>query len=408
MIDKEFDAISKDDIDELVANPTPEGRDLDYKEQLPGKSPKDVHEFLADVSSFANASGGDLIYGIRDKRDAQGQPTGIPEAVGLVGINADMEKLRLEQILLAGLDPRIPGIRLKHIDGFPSGTVIVILRVPKSWASPHMVKLDHSSRFFSRTSAGKYQLDVREIRASFLASESLTQRISAFRSDRIGKILAGETPVPMEPGPKFVLHLLPIRAFAEQTPLDLRSAQQNGNNLVPMGQLKTWGPFCFNFNGIFSSGGTESQKNHSYLQLFRNGALEAVDGRISTNRSVFGIDCEQQLLKRRGPSYMQFQKQLGFGPPVFIAISMLCVRGFTIIPYEPNGPLGFPGRLSLAQSSPIDQDALLAPEALVEEEGADLGKLLQTALDTLWQASGWPGSQGYDESGNWAGFPRFF
>ena len=166
-----------------------------------------------------------------------------------------------------------------------------------------------------------------------------------------------------------------------------------------MGQLKTWGPFCFNFNGIFSSGGTESQKNHSYLQLFRNGALEAVDGRISTNRSVFGIDCEQQLLKRRGPSYMQFQKQLGLGPPLFIAITMLSARGFVVMPFVPSdfhNLLGMP-------IAPVDQDALLAPEVLVEDEGADVARLVRPALDTIWQASGWPGSQAYDESGNWVG-----
>ena len=311
MIPKEFEDISKADIDALVLDMVSEGRNIEYKEQLPGGSDDDSREFLADVSSLANAGGGDLIYGIREKRDAKGQPTGIPEtAVGLAGINADGQERRLVSMIRDGLDPRIPGIRVNHDDGFPSGPVIV-LRVPKSWASPHLVKFKHSSRFFSRTSAGKYQLDVREIRAAFLASESLTDKISAFRSDRVGKILADETPVPLEPGPKFILHLLPIRAFAEPVPLDLRSAQQDGSSLVPMGKPQTWGPLRFNFNGLFSTGGQESQKPYSYIQLFRNGAIEAVYARISRDKLMFGLDYERQLVKGPGPSYMQFLKHLG-------------------------------------------------------------------------------------------------
>jgi len=37
---------------------------LDYKRDVPGESDQDKKEFLADISSFANATGGDLIYGV--------------------------------------------------------------------------------------------------------------------------------------------------------------------------------------------------------------------------------------------------------------------------------------------------------------------------------------------------------
>src|SRR5207244_6460197 len=114
MIPKEFDSIGKEDIEALVANAVSEGRTVEYKEQLPGGTDDDKREFLADASSFANAGGGDLIFGVREKRDAAGKPTGIPEAaVGLAGINADAEKRRLEDMLRAGIDPRIPAVRFK-------------------------------------------------------------------------------------------------------------------------------------------------------------------------------------------------------------------------------------------------------------------------------------------------------
>jgi predicted HTH transcriptional regulator len=84
-------------LDSLRADAVAEGRQLEYKEQLPAeRDDEGRREFLRDVTSFANSVGGDLIYGIREARDAGGAPTATPEAiVGLPGVNLDQEKLRL-------------------------------------------------------------------------------------------------------------------------------------------------------------------------------------------------------------------------------------------------------------------------------------------------------------------------
>lgn len=139
MIHKQFDLINKSDIDLLIDNGVTESRTIEYKEELPGKSEGERKEFLADISSFANASGGDIIYGIQEKRDSNGKTTGIPEAAkGLSGINSDEVIRRLESIIQDGIEPRIIGLQTQAINGFPDGSVIVI-RIPKSWNSHHMV-----------------------------------------------------------------------------------------------------------------------------------------------------------------------------------------------------------------------------------------------------------------------------
>jgi len=76
MIQKQIDAISKSDIDELIANSDNESKTLEHKQELPGNSDKDKKEFLADVSSFANASGGDILYGVVAQVDEDGKKTG--------------------------------------------------------------------------------------------------------------------------------------------------------------------------------------------------------------------------------------------------------------------------------------------------------------------------------------------
>ena len=81
MIQKDFDAITKADIDALIADAVNESKTLEYKQELPPKLKGERKEFLADVSSFGNASGGDIIYGIKAAIDETGKKTGAPESV---------------------------------------------------------------------------------------------------------------------------------------------------------------------------------------------------------------------------------------------------------------------------------------------------------------------------------------
>jgi hypothetical protein len=67
MIDQQLLAdVGPDDLQRLLSNRVPESRSLEYKQSLPGGNDADRKEFLADVSSFGNATGGDLIYGIAE------------------------------------------------------------------------------------------------------------------------------------------------------------------------------------------------------------------------------------------------------------------------------------------------------------------------------------------------------
>ncbi len=167
---KPLESVEESDLQDLLKNQVAESKILDYKETLPGNSGNDKKEFLFDVSSFANAAGGHLVYGIKED-------DGVPvEICGLQDINPDEEILRMESMIRDGINPRIPGISIRSIP-FDSSNCVIVIRIPKSWASPHMVTFKGSSKFYSRNSAGKYQLDVSEIRSAFLLSETIAERI---------------------------------------------------------------------------------------------------------------------------------------------------------------------------------------------------------------------------------------
>ena len=56
MIQKNFEDISKKDIDFLIDNKISEIKTLEYKRKFKVYTDSDKKEFLADISSFANAS----------------------------------------------------------------------------------------------------------------------------------------------------------------------------------------------------------------------------------------------------------------------------------------------------------------------------------------------------------------
>lgn len=138
MIHRSFDEVTAADIAGLIADGVREVRTIEYKAMLPGGGDDDRREFLFDVSSFANAAGGDLLYGVP-------AIDGVPcEPIGLSELNPDPAILRMESMVRDGISPRIPGIRMRCIDGFSNGPVL-LLRVPKSWSGPHMVTFKNVS-----------------------------------------------------------------------------------------------------------------------------------------------------------------------------------------------------------------------------------------------------------------------
>ena len=96
--------ITEAEIADLVAAQVPEGKTIDYKVDLPGATDSARKDFPADLSSFANASSGHLIYGVAE---VDGLPTKI---AGLAG-DIDQAILRLESMARDGIRPPIPGFR---------------------------------------------------------------------------------------------------------------------------------------------------------------------------------------------------------------------------------------------------------------------------------------------------------
>ena len=60
MITKDLEQITEETLTELRDNKVLESKTIDYKQELPSNLDSDKKEFLADITSFANAFG-DLV-----------------------------------------------------------------------------------------------------------------------------------------------------------------------------------------------------------------------------------------------------------------------------------------------------------------------------------------------------------
>lgn len=393
---KPLDQVDEQDLHALIADASPERRVLDYKAALPGSSDNDRKEFLFDVSSFANAAGGHLIYGMVEQG---GVPVDLP---GIPLPDPEAEMLRLAQMARTGIDPRVLGLDWTYVP-LANGNVAMVARVPRSWTRPHMVTFQGTNKFYSRTAAGKHPLDVREIGELYLAIEGLRERVREFRADRLGSIISGAVPVPV-PGTKAVLHILPLDAFSREAPeraellfseLWLEEHWPHVRPRVPGSDFAR----SITVDGLVSYCFDEDGEPHAYTQVFLTGAVEAVEAHSFHEEQtphhrgyIRGFSFEERVLEQLA-HHSEALRALDVSPPLVVMLTLLDVERYELIadsvPYGHFNP------------HPFDRDTLVFPEIRIDEWPADFAQPMRVAFDRLWNAAGWPRSPYYDADGNW-------
>lgn len=242
MINKHLDKIDISDLKQLQSNAVSEGKTIEYKKLLPTNSYADRKEFLADISSFSNASGGDLIFGILEEN---GSPKSID---GLEIENVDEEIRKYENIIRDGIEPRIIfATRAVNVSGKKN---IFIFRVNKSWVGPHRVIYEGHDKFYSRNSAGKYALDTNELKSAFNLSQTLTEQINKFKTERITQLISDNLPLLFYDGGKIVLHLIPLESFSPNYRIDLNPIINEPAKLKPI-YASGWS-YRINLEGVLS------------------------------------------------------------------------------------------------------------------------------------------------------------
>jgi hypothetical protein len=388
MIPKKLDRVGAADLQALVDTGAPESRVLEFKRELQVSTRDQRVDFLADVSSFANAVGGDLIYGIDAPNGAALDLPGIllPDPDGTVRL--------LDQLIQNGLQPRLPGVGIRPL---PLGEDrhAIIVRVQQSWVAPHRVTLDGHDKFYARISAGRRALDVGELRTAFLQSETLTQRIRSFRADRLAALLAGETPVQFSAGPFMVLHVLPLTAFSTSTRFDVSKYPDGLRDVILLGEQSS--THRINLDGIVRHTPGKGP-SLAYAQIYRTGMIESTQafevGHYSEGKPVIPSQSYEQDLLTAIPAYVRVLERIGAGFPMFVFLTFLRIRECVFALRS--------GYRNIEEARP---DALVLPEAVIEGPGFNLADTLRPLFDMVWNAFGLPRSANFDAEGRWASGP---
>jgi hypothetical protein len=383
MLWKKLENLTAADINSIVENKVREGKGIEYKRDLPGRKDQDRKEFLADVSSFANSGGGDILFGVDEERNEQQQSTGLPARVSAIAnVQVDAEVRRMEEMIRSGIEPRIPSVRLQVVDGFEDGCVIV-LRIYPSWRGPHMVTFSNSSRFFMRGNAGKVQMGIDEIRAAFQAAGDLPARVSEWREERLKRINANRGPVVIDQTGILVVHLVPLQSFADPwrfAPAELRKE----GVAFPLLKHRPVQP-RINLDGVITSivSSAATNQHDAYTQVFRSGSVEAVLGRLI--RPIESIPYLSPVLIETWvveaiSRFLASFRSLETPPPIVAMVSLLKVGGTR---------LALPREMFMYHDTvPIDRQIVRLPDVVIEEFDVDVASIFRPSFDALWNAGG--------------------
>jgi len=264
-----------------------------------------------------------------------------------------------------------------------------------------MVTFRNYSRFFSRASGGKYQLDVEEIRAGFVAAATAQERLRLLRTERISRILALEAPAPLGDGPKLILHAFPIGfsgdVWTRFTEMVRENETQVAFALQPIAASPaTW---RFNLDGFVVHTLSDDRPRQCYTQWFRDGALEIVSGRAivkdERNGGFYPWGMEEAVIGRFA-KLQEFWSQVGVAPPIFVGLTLTGVKDWKVL----YNPYGFG-----TDYGAFDRDVVMSQEVIVSDLHAASDVVLRPLFDFVWNGGGWPQSPSY-VSGRWAK-PRF-
>ncbi len=157
---------SEQDLDALVQSRREEDLYLEFKRKEQSEcgdlGEGDKKSFSQALSSFANADGGVLIFGVATTRSSDG----LDVATSLVPIvNADTFRSRLQDSLFTSTQPVVDGVRLEVIPSGHGGGYLKCY-VPSSDKTPHRA-MACAREYWRRTSSGSRKMEHYELEDAF-------------------------------------------------------------------------------------------------------------------------------------------------------------------------------------------------------------------------------------------------
>jgi hypothetical protein len=294
-------------------------------------------------------------------------------------------------LLRTGVAPVIRGVDYHQVDVGGSKKVVIV-KIPKSIARPHVVRIDNYFRFHGRNSSGTHQLEIEDLRRAFLESDTLATKIRNFIGDRLSAISTNETFAPLIPGAKIVLHLIPDSSFEPGKKYNLgRNISSSFLPSYSSGGYST----RITFDGIMTYW-PDLQGVYYYTHMFNNGILERMDafsltGSAVSAKKIIPLIYEEELIRLLN-TYLESFKKYQIELPAWVCLSLTGIKGYVMgTEYFWRG-----------NTVPcIDRDELIVPPIRIESYDLLADEILKLAFDSIWNACGHEKCPGYGKDGKW-------
>jgi hypothetical protein len=255
-----------------------------------------------------------------------------------------------------------------------------------------------SSKFFGRNSAGKYQLDVREIQHAVLATAGQSERVRRFVTDRVAQVTARETPVPVSQTPTALLHVIPLTSFLENARLDLSNRVQLADRVKPPRFGRT--DYRYNLEGFLVWSNAPNPPARAYTQLFVDGTFEALladivipPQQVGGNNTIVQATATESHLIRVVQECLRTLEYLGGSEPFAVALTLLNSRG-AFVWTDPHA-MDIHG-----VGHALDRHVAILPVIVIESvTTASVANKLKPLFDSLWNAFGFPSCPNYNANG---------
>lgn len=386
------------DLEGLVERCVSENVHLDYKLDL-GEllSPNNDRarnarqECLADLTAFANAFGGLVLWGVEEDRDSNDNPAGTPKAIPGIKIeNPDQLRLRIEGFLQDGVDERLPGLVEIECVALENDRYVLAIRVPASLRAPHMVVLGGMRQFFMRTNSGKQPMSAGQIRDAALRTESLVDRTRRLLADRLTLLRAKADGKPF-----WTVHVIPLLREPYRIDVTRPEVIQRLRAFYPLGSAGGNPRHCLEG---FRCEHNDAKYGDTYCLIAREGWIEwydeaCVKPRSEDRRYWPYAEAENCLFKAIEQALSLYRDGL-LAAPALVSLALVNLHNHVL-----------PARLSW-DSVVLPDGSVVPGPALATDIAVDVKTVCKPLLDVIWNAAGHPRCPGYDQNGVYVGYPQ--
>ncbi|WP_400240162.1 helix-turn-helix domain-containing protein [Methanobrevibacter smithii] len=298
--EKNIGDINLDDIKSLVEDEIDENNFIEYKGELDKNGEK--KHIPRTICGFANSEGGILIYGFDEDQD------GFKKIQGVTLNNTwEREKQRLINLFRDNIEPYLD-IGIEKVD-LNNGNVLIIIKTPKSWISPHRVKRGQEKDFYIRRNGRTEPMEFNEIKEMFEMNNKLTERINGFRCNRVLKYSTEDTN-----HYKVICHSIPLNSFSN-IQINLEEAKKQ---LIDYRVLSP--EWNYNFEGIYQS------RFDNFGQMFRNGIFERVKKTDCEDDPVSLVYFENEF-KNFVKQMLKVYESLNIFCPIIFFVTLTNIKG---------------------------------------------------------------------------------